>query len=107
MDGGEGTPTNYYGYTVAIDADTALIGAYRDGDFLGRAFVFRWDPITDIWNQEAILELGLQEIYPTVALSGQTAVIVRRSISEAVRVYTFVSMVITYSFTFVVYLNSQ
>lgn len=54
VDDGENIGSEYYGYTVALDGDTALVGVYRDSDYKGRAFVFVHDSVMDMWNQQGI-----------------------------------------------------
>ena len=76
-DGAEG---DWFGFSVAISGDTAVVGAYGDddnGDLSGSAYIFRFDGSS--WIQEAKLlasdgamgdYLGL-----AVAISGDTAAI--------------------------------
>lgn len=54
----DGETEDYFGWSVAISADTALIGAPYDGDAgyrSGSAFAFRRDPGTGTWQEEAKL----------------------------------------------------
>ena len=69
---GEWNPNGYYGYTVALDNDTALLGVYREG-FVGRAFVFVCSG--SVSTQQAMLDPDLQEIVPRVELDADTAVV--------------------------------
>ncbi len=49
---------DYFGLAVSISGDVALIGAYKDydlGSYSGSAYVFRYDPVTQQWSQEAKL----------------------------------------------------
>jgi hypothetical protein len=36
----DGAPTDYFGYSVSLSGDTALIGAAYDDDYMGSAYVF-------------------------------------------------------------------
>ncbi|MBN1511939.1 MAG: thrombospondin type 3 repeat-containing protein [Phycisphaerae bacterium] len=77
----DGTGSDYFGYSVALSGDTALIGAYRDGTETGAAYVFtRSDgPGTPQWAQQAKLtasdgaETDLFGYH--VSVSGDTALI--------------------------------
>jgi hypothetical protein len=73
-------PTRRFGYAVAIDGDTAVIGAFQDnhaGDFSGSAYVFVRN--AGVWTQQAKLTaddaaMG-QEFGYSVAVQGDTAVV--------------------------------
>ena len=77
----DGAPGDYFGRSVAISADTAMIGAYGDddnGDYSGSAYVFRYDGST--WFEEPAKLLpadGAPGDYfgRSAALFGDTAVI--------------------------------
>jgi hypothetical protein len=46
---------NYFGNSVSIWGNVALIGAYMDddlGDWSGSAYIFRYDPDSGIWTEE-------------------------------------------------------
>ena len=57
-------PGDYFGYSVAVDGNVAVVGAYQhditddqgitSGD-AGAAYVFTWDSITRVWEQTAKL----------------------------------------------------
>ncbi len=52
----DGNETDYFGYSVAINGDYAIVGAYLDddmGDFSGSAYIFKRDG--DTWNEQAKL----------------------------------------------------
>ncbi len=72
---------DYFGFSVAVSGDTAVIGAYLDDDGgidSGSAYVFTRD-INGIWSQQAKLTASdaaaNDEFGFSVALSGDTAVI--------------------------------
>ena len=37
----DGASNDYFGYSVAVDGDTVVVGAYRDDDYTGSAYVYR------------------------------------------------------------------
>ena len=37
----DGASNEYFGYSVAVDGDTVVVGAYRDDDYTGSAYVYR------------------------------------------------------------------
>ncbi|GJM09798.1 MAG: hypothetical protein DHS20C11_20740 [Lysobacteraceae bacterium] len=75
--------TDYFGYSVAVDGDTAVIGAYRDddnGSTSGSAYVFSRDQGgVDMWGQVAKLTaadgFAGDRFGYSVAVDGNTAVI--------------------------------
>lgn len=75
---GEGNGNKWYGYSVDVDGDTALVGAYRLFPDNGvRAFTFV--RTGTVWAQEAMLTLDDDILYngalPGVAIEGDTAVV--------------------------------
>jgi len=78
----DGTFCDYFGRSVSLDRDVALIGAFQDddnGSDSGSAYVFRFDPGSGKWIEEAKLlasdgaendEFGL-----SLSLSGDVALI--------------------------------
>jgi len=51
----DGFDYHYFGYSVDIYADVALIGAFGDddlGQYSGSAYIFRYDPISATWSEE-------------------------------------------------------
>jgi len=77
-DGAEG---NYFGYSLAVDGDTMVIGAYGDGTNRGSAYIFTRDDagsLTASWTQRAKLLAsdGAAGDYfgRSVAISGDTVV---------------------------------
>lgn len=66
-----------FGYSVALDGDTAVVGAYGDAGFAGAGYVFR--RTGGVWTQEA--KLTASDPKPngdfgmSVAVQGRTAVI--------------------------------
>ena len=54
----DGAGGDRFGYSVAIDGDTAVTGAYQEdetGNNSGSAYVFTRDPGSDAWSQQAKL----------------------------------------------------
>ncbi len=79
---GDGAPDDFFGYSVALSGDTALIGAFKDDDGVmgvdaGSAYVFTRAGNT--WRQQAKLTAidgaANDTFGGNVALSGDTAVI--------------------------------
>ncbi len=79
---GDGAPDDFFGYSVALSGDTALIGAFKDDDDVmgvdaGSAYVFTRSE--KIWRQQAKLTAidgaANDTFGGNVALSGDTAVI--------------------------------
>ncbi len=52
----DGVAEDYFGYSVAINGDTAIVGAYNDydanGNYVGSAYIFVRDTGTGIWTQQ-------------------------------------------------------
>jgi len=80
--GSDSTSNDFFGYSVALSKDTALVGAYRvdddkKGKDVGAAYVFVRS--NNAWVQQAKLMAGDGEAEDTfggnVALSGDTAVV--------------------------------
>jgi hypothetical protein len=76
----DGASLDSFGRSVAVDGNTALVGAYQDDDDgtnSGAAYVFRWNGF--FWQQEA--KLTPSDGFPfnsfgfSVALSGDTALV--------------------------------
>jgi hypothetical protein len=65
-----------FGYSVAIDGDTCVIGARGDDSYAGRAYVYTSDP-SGTWNQVAEFNGNSNsELFGTsVAIDGDTCVI--------------------------------
>lgn len=73
---GDGTNYDYFGSSVSVDGDTALIGAVGDMDQAGSAYIFVRNGST--WAQQAKLSAidgEPDDIFGTVSLSGDTALI--------------------------------
>ena len=71
---------DFFGFSVALDGDTLVVGAYAGGDYDGQAYVFsRNQGGPDAWRQVA--ELVGSDVQPydyfgsAVAVSGDTAVV--------------------------------
>jgi hypothetical protein len=76
----DGAVEDYFGYSVAIDGNTALVGAYGDddkGDASGSAYIFRFNGST--WVEEAKLLASDGAAYDyfgySVAIDGNTALV--------------------------------
>ena len=77
---GDGTAGDHFGWSVAVDGDCAIIGAYTDddqGEDAGSAYVFRYDG--GAWTEEAKLVASdgaaLDCFGVSVSLSGDVALI--------------------------------
>jgi hypothetical protein len=80
----DGTPYDWFGYSVSLDGNTALIGAYEhndNGDMSGSAYVFTRSGTT--WTQQAKLlasdGAASDNFGYSVSLSGDTALIGARA----------------------------
>ena len=78
----DGAAYDYFGYSVAIDGDTMVIGAYGDDAFTGSAYVFTRDTAGDLtsgWSQVAKLTAsdgaGSDYFGYSVSIDGDTVVI--------------------------------
>ena len=89
----DGAALDYFGYSVAVDGDTVLVGAYRDDDEendsedSGSAYIFTkpnssggwadWDPMADTETAKLTASDGADDDWfgVSVALDGKTAVI--------------------------------
>jgi hypothetical protein len=76
----DGATGDLFGYSVAVDGDTAIIGAWGDsdlGNYVGSAYVFAWDGTN--WVEQAKLTAsdGAASDYfgDAVAVDGDTAFI--------------------------------
>lgn len=81
LEGSDSTSDTWFGYSVSMDGDTALVGAYLGdtsaGADAGSAYVFVRSGT--LWNQEAKLEAGDAEANDrfgfSVSLDGDTALV--------------------------------
>ena len=89
----DGAALDYFGYSVAVDGDTVLVGAYQDDDEendsedSGSAYIFTkpnssgswadWDPMEDTETAKLTASDGADDDWfgVSVALDGKTAVI--------------------------------
>jgi hypothetical protein len=78
----DGAVEDFFGCSVSLSGEIAIIGANRDDDNgynSGSAYVFRFDPGTGTWNEEAKLFAsdGAAEDFlgSTVSISGELAII--------------------------------
>ena len=92
----DGVSGDYFGWSVALDGDTALVGACHDDNWTGSVYVFtRTD---ETWNQQAKLQAvdSSGDCFGwSVALDGSTAVIgayrdYNENVSGSGSVYVFV-----------------
>ncbi len=72
--------SDYFGYSVSIDGDTAIVGAYFDDDGgvnSGSAYVFRFDGRQWIQQQELIANdaAGFDSFGISTSISGDTAIV--------------------------------
>jgi hypothetical protein len=81
----DGAPADYFGYSVAVDGDTAVVGAYGDDDLgneSGAAYIYTRDT-TGVWNlkQKLTASDGAADdrFGWVVAVDGNTAVIGKES----------------------------
>jgi len=69
--------TNFFGTSVAIAGDTAIVGAFGNDNFAGAAYVFAFDPGSGLWPEMAKLTASDREpgdmFGTSVAISGYTA----------------------------------
>jgi len=80
---GDGTAEDQFGYSVAVDGDTAVIGAYlgdnEDGIWSGSVYVFTRDASSGIWTQQAKLlaadGAAIDYFGTSVAVDGDTVMI--------------------------------
>ncbi len=74
---GDGASLDYFGYSVAVDGDTAVVGAYGNASEQGAAYVFVGSGSS--WSQQAELTAGDgtagDRFGISVAVSGDTAVV--------------------------------
>ena len=75
----DGMSDDLFGHAVAVDGDTAVVGAHSDNSKTGSAFIFTRDTATGAWSQEAKLtapdgETGDAFGY-SVAVDGDTVVV--------------------------------
>ena len=78
-----GSTNDKFGYAVAVDGDTAVVGAYRDdssGDDSGAAYVFTRNPVTGLWGGGVKLTASGGAAYDnfgiSVAVDGTTDTVV-------------------------------
>ena len=78
----DGTADDNLGFSVAIDGDRAIAGAPKDGDngfWSGSAYIYRFDPETSLWIEEAKLlasDGATNDVFGwSVAISGDIAVV--------------------------------
>ncbi len=89
----DGAALDYFGYSVAVDGDTVLVGAYQDDDeendseYSGSAYIFTkpnssggwadWDPMEDTETAKLTASDGADDDWfgVSVALDGSTAVV--------------------------------
>ena len=83
-DPGQSDSFSFFGVSVSLDGDRALIGAREDNDAggdEGAAYVFEYDSVNDVWMQtQKILPPGTGSVLPSwfgnsVSLSGDRALI--------------------------------
>ena len=88
----DAAPRDRFARAVALDADVALIGSYRDdcpaGDNCGAAYIFAFDPDLDAWQQQAKLvasDVAAGDLFGwSVAVHGDVAVVGSLNDAQAV-----------------------
>ena len=94
----DGADFDRFGVSVAVNGDTAVIGAYHHGEtgliFAGAAYVYTRDSVTDVWSWEAKLTASDanagDEFGISVAVDGDNVVIGARSAATSTgAVYVF------------------
>jgi hypothetical protein len=77
LEANDGIPGDGFGFTVSINGDTALVGAWRDENLTGAAYVFVRNGTT--WTQQAKLTASDGEIDDeygySVSISGDSAIV--------------------------------
>ena len=77
--GDDATISDYFGASVAISGNTAIIGADGENEIQGSAYVFTQDTTTEKWTQKAKLRSSDSAISDSfgwsVAISGNTSII--------------------------------
>ncbi|MSQ08671.1 MAG: hypothetical protein EXR44_05165, partial [Dehalococcoidia bacterium] len=73
----DGAAIDYFGYSVAVSGDTAVVGAYGDDSYKGSAYVFTRSGSTWTQQQKLTASDGAANDYfgGSVAVSGDTAVV--------------------------------
>ncbi len=71
----DGAASDYFGYSVSVSGDTAVIGAYGNSSFQGAAYVFVRS--SGVWSQQQELTASDGAVYDefgySVSVSGDTA----------------------------------
>ena len=74
----DGAAGDEFGISIALEDNTAVIGAYRDDGNIGSAYIFTKDSL-GVWNQVAKLTSSDRQIYDlfggSVALDGDTVAV--------------------------------
>ena len=75
---GDGAANDYFGYSVSVSGDTAIIGAPYDDNYKGSAYAFA-RAADGSWNQQQKLQAGDRAVGDlfgnSVSVSGDTAII--------------------------------
>jgi len=75
----EAGTNEYFGSSVALSGERALIGSHGDDNFKGSAFVFRYDSVSGTWQEEAKLVASdgpaQRKFGNSVSLCGTTALV--------------------------------
>jgi hypothetical protein len=76
----DGATADYFGYSVSISGDLAIVGAYGDddkGDWSGSAYIFKWDGTSWIQQQKLLASDGAADDYfgLSVSISGDYAIV--------------------------------
>jgi len=77
----DGAANDYFGYSVSISGDSALVGAYSDddnGDRSGSAYLYKFDPLDSSWVETKLTAPdGAESDYfgSSVSISGNSALV--------------------------------
>lgn len=75
LEGDAAVPTEYFGYSVAIDGDIAVVSSYVPNyPFPSEGYAYFFSRSGAVWSREVKIDLGLGGVGP-VAVSGSTALI--------------------------------
>jgi hypothetical protein len=91
----DGSANHNFGYSVAIDGNTALVGAWGKSSNRGAAYLYRYNPVTHVWNEEILTAsdgANGHRFGSSVALDGNTALVGayrKNSITGAAYLYRY------------------
>jgi len=73
----DGAASDYFGTSVSISGDCAIVGAYGDDSYKGSAYIFKWDGTNWVQQQKLTASDGITNDYfgYSVSISGSEAII--------------------------------